>query len=113
MKITNARIIKTMLGLEDHGIPTFFLYLDYGSSEQGFGGYGLQDGSKKPIEYSSIKILLDILKVVGVDKWEDLPGKHIRVKREDGWNGKILGIGHILKDCWFDPTENQYWREPQ
>ena len=35
-------------------------------------------------------------------KWEDLPGKYARVKAT---HNKVLAIGNILKDEWFDPKE--------
>jgi hypothetical protein len=40
-----------------------------------------------------------LLEVVGVGKWEDLPGKHVRVKADFG---RVHSIGHILKDEWLD-----------
>lgn len=43
-----------------------------------------------------------VLEVVGVDKWEDLPGKYIRF--ED--NGSIITkIGNIIEEKWFDIRE--------
>ena len=42
-EIKNAIITGTYLGIEDHGILTFWLYLDYGGSGQGFGGYQLDN----------------------------------------------------------------------
>ncbi len=77
-----------MLGIEDHGIPTFFLYLDYGGASQGFGGFTL----------SSVDQIIELLKIVGVEKWEDLKGKHVRVKSQ---HGNILALGHFLKDHWY------------
>ncbi len=41
-----------------------------------------------------------VMETVGVSKWEDLAGKHIRA---DSDHGKIYGIGHIIKDQWFYP----------
>ena len=38
--------------------------------------------------------------MVGVEKWEALPGEHIRVKCE---HSKAHEIGHILEDKWFSP----------
>ena len=46
-EIVNARIRSTTLGVEDHGIFTAWLNLDYGGSGQGFGGWAL-DG--KPVK---------------------------------------------------------------
>lgn len=40
-ELRNAKIRHTMLGIEDHGIFTFVLDLDYGGSGQGAGMYCL------------------------------------------------------------------------
>lgn len=104
----NARIDSTMLGIEDHGVMTCFLHLRSGASGQGFGGFGL-DGpySEKYKERLPNKLcgfwIKRILEVVGVDKWEDLKGKYIRVDGED--YGEIFGIGHITDDKWFYPKK--------
>ena len=106
MEIKNAKIESTMLGFEDHGIFTYCLQLDYGGSGQGFGTYMLDakdpaDPKTVPHNYG-IRHIRQILGVVGVEKWEDLPGKYIRVEAEhDG----IRRIGNILEDKWFDPKE--------
>jgi len=92
MEIKNAKIESTQLGKEDHGIPTCFITLDYGSAGQGFGGYDLR--------YYGIEMIIRILEVVDVEKWEDLVGKYVRVKIEDGL---IQAIGHITKDSWYNP----------
>jgi len=112
MEIKNARIESTSLGTEDHGIMTYTLYLDYGGSCQGFGGFALDDpplkGKKDRIGVAyGIESVMRILRVVGVEKWEDLPGRYIRVKSKEGggWNSEISSIGNILEDEWFDPKE--------
>src|SRR3990167_10576868 len=104
MQIVNAKINGTMLGIEDHGIMTASVELDYGGSGQGFGGCALDE----PIKDASGKFLRRqgtaygcefikrILWVVGVERWEALIGKHVRVKREDGWGGMAFAIGHII-----------------
>ena len=46
-KIVNAKIIGTSLGPLDRGILTAFLDLDYGGSQQGFGGYALDANKRK------------------------------------------------------------------
>ena len=45
----------------------------------------------------------ELIDTVGVRNWEELKGMHIRAEREDGSNGTILRIGHLLEDKWFDP----------
>lgn len=100
----NAKITGTMLGWEDHGILSFMLYLDYGSGGcQGAGGYCLDDYCKHKDKRigtaSGLNLIMRIMKIVGVEKWEDLKGKHIRAKAE---HCRVHAIGNLLKDDWLD-----------
>ena len=97
--IKNAQIDKTKLGMEE-GYFTCWLFLSYGASHsQGFGGYGLGD------KWCS-SFIKEILKVAGVEDWEELSGRMIRVELDtDDFSGKIIKIGNILDDVWFDPKE--------
>lgn len=102
----NARIASTMLGVEDHGILTCMLHLECGGVGQGFGGYtfdeyGENDKARHGVAFG-MEFIRRVLKVVGVQKWEDLPGKYIRA---DADNSKVYRIGHITEDKWFDPQE--------
>lgn len=85
----NAKITGTQLGTDEHGGITFWLNLEYEHSSQGFGGYDLR--------YYGITPIVEILRVVEAEFWEDLPGKMVRVERE---NGLIKRIGNIVKDKW-------------
>lgn len=99
-EIINARIESTMLGIEDHGILTCFLTLEWDdTSVQGFGGYDLR-GPK-----SAARWITGILEALDIDRWEDLPGKYVRMERESSHNGKILRIGHLTKNKWFNAVE--------
>jgi hypothetical protein len=110
-EMKNAKIKSTSLGGYDGGstMLTCWLHLEYESGGQGFGGYCLdtpirdendnflrREGSAYGAEF-----IARILDTVGVDRWEDLPGKHIRVKSE---HNKVHAIGHIIKDKWFNPV---------
>ena len=103
-QIVNARIRSTHLGYEDHGIFTFLLDLDYGGAGQGFGTYALDehDGKRRVGTASGMGIIIEILKVVGVEKWEDLPGKYVRADAE---HIKVHGIGNVLEDKWLYPEQ--------
>ena len=101
METTNATIGKTLLGYEDHGMLTAFLMLDYGGSHQGFGGYSL--GGQKWDSVACGYQLRRILETVGVETWQELVGKHVRVRRSRSFNGKTLEIGHLLEDKWYNP----------
>lgn len=103
--IKNARITSTMLGWEDHGIMTFMIHIDAGNFSCGVGGYCLDEfntaSQTRVFRAKSMKAISEILNVVGVDKWEDLPGKYIRF--EDGGLGStVTKIGNIIDDKWFD-----------
>ena len=102
----NARIESTNLGVEDHGILTVFIYLDYGGTSQGFGGHFLDDYDEKTNKRTASKacglFVKKVLEVVGVENWEDLPGKFVRVKCE---HSKIHEIGNIIEDKWFNPSK--------
>src|SRR5271157_1206891 len=71
-----GKITKTELGKEDHGIFTFYLYLDFGGHSQGFGGYTLGK------EGEGCGAILKILDAVGVKNWEDLPGRIVGVMHD-------------------------------
>lgn len=103
----NAIITGTSLTIADHGLLSAWIYLDYGGSGQGFGGYSLylpKDFSHHEIAsgYAGHFIFRTIV-IAGVEKWEDLKGKTIRVKCE---HSKVHAIGHIVKDDWFNPSED-------
>lgn len=93
----NMRIQSTTLGFEDHGFFTFNLDLRSAGSGQGFGNFILDAGC-------TFKALTTLLKVVGVESWEQLPGKYVRVQRVTEY-GLIRGIGNIIEDKWFHMNE--------
>jgi hypothetical protein len=93
----NAKIDSTKLGIEDHGIMTAFLHLSFGGGvAQSFGGYNLTNSEQLK------RWIKNITEVVGVEDWEELPGKYIRIENDGA--GKIQKIGNLLEDKWFDPT---------
>ena len=85
---------------------TAFLTLNYGGSGQAFGGYSFDrydENKEKRIGSSyGCEFIKRVLKVVGVNNWEDLNGKHIRVKAD---SGKVYAIGNIIEDEWFSPED--------
>lgn len=92
--VKNAVITGAEIFIEDHGLLTYFLYLDYGNSSQGFGGYAIKLNAGWHISR--------ILKVVGVSKWSDLKGKVIRA---DADFNTVRRIGNAIREDWFDPKE--------
>jgi hypothetical protein len=90
-EIRNARIRSTMLGREDHGIPTAFVHLEWEGAGQGFGGYDLRHHTG---------FVQNVLDTVGVSAWEKLPGTVVRVDSDDC---KAYRIGHAIDDRWYEP----------
>ena len=106
-RIENALITKVDLSMADHGCLTLAMTLDGGGWGVVYGGYCLGkgylgadddffDGSAAGMEY-----LMRIMDTVGVERFQDLKGKYVRVATK-GWGGSVKIIGNILKEQWFD-----------
>jgi hypothetical protein len=104
LEVRNAAI--TSVSIDTERCLSAWLHLDYGGTGQGFGGYALYTPHLKDKRlalrgnYAGV-FIQRCIEVGGVDKWEQLPGKTIRVRHE--WS-KIHAIGHIIKDDWFEPA---------
>lgn len=107
-EIRNAKIVDTQLGYEDHGIMTCWLILEGDGWGCGFGGYSLDEWEADKKERTGTKIgfdaIIQLMKTLDVEKWEDLKGKYIRCETS-GWGGSIGKVGHLLKDKWFSFEE--------
>ncbi len=90
---------------------TIFLGLDYGDSTcQGFGGWLLYAPKGWAAHECPANLcghwIYRMFEVAGVSDWGDLVGRAIRVRREGSdtiLGGRVIAIGHITKDDWFDP----------
>ena len=97
MEIKNAKIDFTSLGFQRGTIMSFSIGLDYAGSGQCAGGYRLDDAGNGTVY--GLAIIMEILKIVGVENWEDLKGQYIRVKAT---HDKVSAIGNLLEDKWLD-----------
>ncbi len=108
MKIENAIITSTKLGYENNLILTFSLGLTGDGWGVGFGGYALDEYSNFLKERlptaTGFEAVSRVLRVVGVDTWEQLKGKHIRVET-NGFGGRVTKIGNVIENKWFDIEE--------
>lgn len=114
LETVNAKIDKTMLGTEDHGIFTAWIYVSGSGWCQGFGGFSLDaprwsGGANRQGKFLGrvgtaygMEFIRRVLDVLEIPSWERLPGQPVRIRR--GNNGLIAAIGHYIKDQWFDPA---------
>jgi len=108
--IQNAIIVSAQIDDADRGLLTAWINVDYGSSQQGFGGYSLylpKSCSHHKLLSPAGHFIWRCMQIAGVSDWSKLSGKAIRVSSErGGFGGTINGIGHITKDDWFFPSED-------
>lgn len=106
--IENGKITSAMLGFEGHGILSSMIMIEFDGSGQGFGGWGMDSYSKeKDCRVGTAfgcQYIMDVLKTLELEQWDDLKGQIVRVKREESF-GKIKAIGHAVKNKWFDPEK--------
>jgi len=114
-EIQNAKITKADLSMADHGVLTLELVLEGRGWGCVFGGYVLGYGylDSKTFEGTpkGIEEIMRIMDVVGVDRFNEMVGKYVRVE-VDGWGSTIKKIGNIISDKWFD-YNNFYKKEEE
>ena len=94
-----AKITGTFLGIEDHGIFTWYLELDYGHSSQAAGTHMLSYTDREKGFMGSLKGIESLKKVLsacGVDSWEKLKGRTIyALKNDDDEYGLVQGLAPL------------------
>lgn len=104
-EVKTAIIKGVKVMIEDHGLLSCYVTLDYGDSMQGFGGYELYNPYFKHSSKNKAGLwFFRLMETVGVYKLEDLEGKTVRAYAD---NSKVYAIGHIVKDEWFHP-QNEF-----
>ena len=104
-KIENALITNVDLSMADHGCLTLAMTLEGSGWGVVYGGYCLGHGYLGADHFdgsaSGLESIMRIMDVIGVERFQDLKGKYVRVATK-GWGGPVKIIGNILKDKWFD-----------
>jgi hypothetical protein len=106
MDTLNAQINTSRLGFISNGIFSFCLTLtiqDRGAVT--LGGYVMdsydKEQEKRVGTAYGMNLIMRILEVVGVDTWEELEGKYIRIKNTK-LGDRVSAIGNLMKEEWID-----------
>lgn len=100
--IQNVRIVSTKITNADHGCLVVWLALEWPGGGHGFGGYGNYQPNF-PQNDNTGMFIWEILRVLGVSKWEQVAGQYCRFEYDSDRN--IIAIGHITEDRWFVPKD--------
>lgn len=112
VEITNAVIESATLQYDRGIFLCGYLNLNFGGSGCFFGGYvlGVKPGHKaKAAGANETGILASwvngVMTCADVEEYHKVRGRVVRVKREAGFNGKVIAIGHCVNDIWFEPEK--------
>lgn len=104
-KIENAKITDVDMSMADYGVLDMRLVVEGAGWGCALGGYvlgkGYLDADKFEGSQKGTESIMRIMDVVGVEKFQQLKDKHIRVATK-GWGSPVKIIGNIIKDKWFD-----------
>ena len=108
-EIKNVKITNVSLTMADHGCLTFYLTLEGDGWGVNYGGYCIGLGFLGSDSFTAkngggLVAIMRIMDTVGVERWEDLKGKYIRIV-DEGWGSSVKKIGNIIEDKWFDIDE--------
>ena len=107
-EIRNAEITSVSLTMADHGCLTYFIVIETSSFGCSYGGYCLGHGYLGANEFDAsakgLEAMMRIMNVVGVERWEDLKGKYVRIV-DRGFGTAVDTIGNITQDKWFNQRE--------
>ncbi len=104
--LENMKITSVDLSMRDHGAITLMMAMEgngigtiYGGICLGHGYLGAKEfsGSEKAMPY-----IMRIMDVVGVECFNDMKGKYVRVAIKT-FSSPVKIIGNIIEDKWFNP----------
>jgi len=92
-----GKVEKVTVGYEDHGCFTLYIHITFGAVHQAFGGYRLDEWSKK-LDRSvgtaaGMDMLCQLTKLFDVDDLHKAVGKYVWAIREsDSWSSPIIAL---------------------
>lgn len=113
IKESNAVITGTFLGYAN-GIATFFIRLQQEDKVHDYGNWSLAAYDESLDEQvgtqAGMNLILDLLKTLELNCWEELTGKAIRIRT---FGGEVTQLGHYLKNQWFDIKKTAQKFQPE
>lgn len=104
-KVENAKITSVDLSMADHCVLCLEMGLEGGGWGCVFGGHVIGKGYLGADKFegfsSGIEYLMEIMNVVGVERFNNMKGKYIRVAT-NGLGSSVKIIGNIIENKWFD-----------
>lgn len=108
MRTINGIIIDTYLGISPIGRFTFKISVKCERKIVTIGEYIMDEKGENgefKIPNKTLDIILQIMGVIGVERWEDLKGKYVRIN-DNEWGETSEIIGNIVEDKWYNVTED-------
>lgn len=104
-RLENMKITSVDLSMQDHGCITLMMDIRGSSVGTIYGGICLGHGYLGAKEFSgsekAMPYIMRIMDVVGVERFNDLKGKYIRIATKT-ISSPVKIIGNIVEDKWFD-----------
>jgi hypothetical protein len=100
VQVTNAVIKQTFIGIEQ-GVLGVYLGVHVGG-DQLVRIVNLQVESDGKPSARAGDLIRNILEIVGVDTWELLSERAVRIKVEEG---SVVAVGNLLTDNWLNFKE--------
>lgn len=115
-KIINAQITSTSLGCNDSPAFTFEIWLkgadgnNYRFGDRCLDTYD-RDMKRRIGTAKGMDFLMQTLITIGVSRWEELPGKYVRIviTKKNIQYVSVSVIGNLMKDKWLDAEK--FWEE--
>ena len=106
-EVMNAKITHVDLSMADHGCLDMAVTMDGGGWGCVFGGYKLGSGYLGADEFegsaAGLEYIMRVMDTIGCEKFNQMKGKYARCVFDD--TQRIIMIGHITENKWFNPKE--------
>lgn len=99
-----GRVKRAFVGIEDHGILTFYVDLDFGGKGQAYGGACLDEWNprlrRRVGTALGCELLLQLHRFFGVTELSKATGQAVVAEREGdaGWSGMIVRLRRLPCD---------------